>query len=65
MKQVKAQVVREQSTLEIQQALAQKRRALFKMRLQKSSGEFNQVHLLKSVRREIAMLCTILAEKQR
>ncbi len=64
MKQVQANVVRKQSLEEVKQVLAQKRRALIKMRLQKTSGEFTQMHLLKTIRREIAMLCTILAEKQ-
>ena len=37
----------------------------FNMRIQKSTGQFTRFHLMKDVRRNIARINTILAEKQK
>jgi large subunit ribosomal protein L29 len=44
---------------ELQKALADQ----FKLRVQKATGQLNQVHLLKQTRRHIARVKTVLQQK--
>ncbi|MFT7559927.1 MAG: large subunit ribosomal protein L29 [Flavobacteriales bacterium] len=37
--------------------------AQFKLRMQKSTGQLNQTHLMKQVRRDIARIKTVLTQK--
>lgn len=36
----------------------------FKLRLQKSTGQLNQTHLARQVRRDIARIKTVISQKQ-
>ncbi len=49
---------------ELNQTLFVLLRKQFKLRLEKTSGEFAQTHQIKQVRRDIARVLTILAEQE-
>lgn len=55
--------LREKSVEELNKELLVQREAQFKLRMQKSTGQLEQSHLLKLCRREIARIKTILTEK--
>lgn len=55
--------LREKSVEELNRELLNQLEAQFKLRMQKSTGQLNQTHLLKQARRDIARIKTVLTEK--
>jgi large subunit ribosomal protein L29 len=55
--------LRSKSVEELNQALLSQLEAQFKLRMQKSTGQLTQTHLLKQTRRDIARIKTVLTEK--
>ena len=62
---MKASELREKSVEELNQELLSQLEAQFKLRIQASTGQLTQTHLLKETRRTIARLKTELGSKQR
>ncbi|HEY7774483.1 MAG TPA: 50S ribosomal protein L29 [Marinagarivorans sp.] len=60
---MKAQELREKSVEELNNELLAQLQEQFKLRMQASSGQLAQTHLVKQVRRNIARIKTLLAEK--
>lgn len=60
---MKAAELREKSVEELNQELISQLEAQFKLRMQASTGQLNQTHLLKQTRRDIARIKTALSEK--
>lgn len=58
-----AKELREKSVEELSQELLTQREAQFKLRMQSSTGQLEQSHLVKQNRRDIARIKTILTEK--
>ncbi|MFC6634510.1 50S ribosomal protein L29 [Microbulbifer taiwanensis] len=55
--------LREKSVEELNQELLNQLEAQFKLRMQKSTGQLTQTHLLKQTRRDIARIKTVLTQK--
>ncbi|GAA5525108.1 50S ribosomal protein L29 [Microbulbifer flavimaris] len=55
--------LREKSVEELNQELLNQLEAQFKLRMQQSTGQLTQTHLLKQTRRDIARIKTVLTEK--
>lgn len=53
----------EKSVDELKAELLSQLESAFKLRMQKSTGQLNQVHLLKQARRDIARIKTVLRQK--
>lgn len=53
----------EKTVEELKVELLSQRDAQFKLRMQKSTGQLNQTHLLKQARRDIARIKTVLRQK--
>ena len=60
---MKAQELREKSVEELNAELISQLESQFKLRMQSSTGQLNQTHLLKQARRDIARIKTVLNEK--
>jgi large subunit ribosomal protein L29 len=60
---MKASELREKSVEELNAELLSLLREQFNLRMQASTGQLAQTHLLKNVRRDIARVKTILTEK--
>ncbi|MAY40660.1 MULTISPECIES: 50S ribosomal protein L29 [Gammaproteobacteria] len=60
---MKAIELREKSVDELNAQLLQLLEEQFKLRMQESTGQLAQTHLLKQTRREIARIKTVLQEK--
>ncbi len=60
---MKAQELRDKSAEELQEQLLGLLREQFNLRMQKSTGQLGQTHLLKQVRRDIARVKTVLNDK--
>jgi len=60
---MKAQDLREKSVDELNTELLRLRREQFALRMQFSSGQLGQVHLVKEMRRDIARVKTLMKEK--
>lgn len=60
---MKAQELREKSVEELNAELLKQLEQQFKLRMQASTGQLNQSHLLKQVRRDIARIKTVLTQK--
>ncbi|MCC4263542.1 MULTISPECIES: 50S ribosomal protein L29 [Oceanimonas] len=60
---MKAQDLREKSVEELNQELLNLLREQFNLRMQASTGQLAQTHNLKTVRRDIARVKTVLNEK--
>ncbi len=60
---MKASELRDKSAEELQETLVDLTRDLFTSRMQQSTGQLGQTHLLKTVRRDIARVKTVIAEK--
>jgi len=60
-----ASELRDKSVEELQQQLGELSKDQFNYRMQKSTGQLGQTHLLKTVRRDIARIKTIISEKQK
>lgn len=58
-----AQELREKSVEELNAELLAQLEGQFKLRMQSSTGQLNQSHLMKQTRREIARIKTVLNEK--
>ena len=62
---MKANELRDKSVEELQAQLRDLYKDQFNNRMQSATGQIGQVHLLKAVRRDIARVKTIIAEKQK
>ena len=60
---MKAQDLREKSVEELNAELLGLLREQFNLRMQASTGQLQQTHTLKAVRRDIARVKTVLTEK--
>ncbi|MBC9129789.1 50S ribosomal protein L29 [Frischella sp. Ac48] len=60
---MKAKELREKSVEELNTELLDKLREQFNLRMQLASGQLQQTHLVKQVRRDIARIKTLLTEK--
>lgn len=60
---MKAAELREKTVEELNQELISQLEAQFKLRMQASTGQVAQSHLLKQARRDIARIKTVLSEK--
>lgn len=60
---MKAQELREKSVEELNNELIEQLKEQFKLRMQASTGQLNQTHLLKQTRRDIARIKTVLSQK--
>lgn len=60
---MKGQELREKSVEELNAELLKQLEQQFKLRMQASTGQLNQSHLLKQVRRDIARIKTVLTQK--
>ncbi len=60
---MKASELREKSSEELQQQLLDLLRDQFNLRMQKSTGQLNQTHLLTQARKDIARVKTVLNQK--
>lgn len=61
---MKASELREKSVEELQSQLSDLYKDQFNNRMQKSTGQLGQTHLLRDVKRDIARVKTLLNEKQ-
>ena len=60
---MKAQELREKSVEDLNGELIKQLEEQFKLRMQASTGQLNQTHLLKQARRDIARIKTVLQQK--
>jgi large subunit ribosomal protein L29 len=60
---MKASELREKSVEDLEKELLKLREEQFKRRMQKSTGQLGQSHLLKDVQRDIARVKTVLTQK--
>ena len=60
---MKANELREKSVDELNADLLKLLEEQFKLRMQKATGQLAQTHLLKSTRRDIARVKTVLSQK--
>ena len=56
--------LRQKSVVELAAHLADLHKEQFALRMQKATGQMNQTHQIRRVRREIARVNTVLAGKQ-
>ena len=61
---MKASELKEKSVEELQQEIETLSKDQFECRMQKSTGQLGQSHLLKQIRKDIARVKTVLNEKQ-
>ena len=62
---MKAEEVREKSIEELQEQLQELYKDQFNYRMQKSTGQLGQIHLVDEVRKDIARVKTIITERQK
>ena len=62
---MKANELRDKSVEELKAQLRDLYKDQFNNRMQSATGQLGQIHLLKAVRRDIARVKTIIAEKQK
>ena len=62
---MKVNELRDKSVEELQAQLRDLYKDQFNNRMQSATGQLGQIHLLKAVRRDIARIKTIIAEKQK
>jgi len=60
---MKASELKEKTVKQLQEELLNLRREQFNLRMQAATGQLNQTHMMKQVRRNIARVKTILNEK--
>jgi large subunit ribosomal protein L29 len=60
---MKATELREKSVEELNAELLKQLEGQFKLRMQASTGQLNQTHLIKQTRRDIARIKTVLNQK--
>ena len=61
---MKASELREKSVEELQQEINNLSKEQFTYRMQKSTGQMGQTHLLGQIKRDIARIKTVIREKQ-
>lgn len=61
---MKAAELREKTVSELNSSLNDIRRQQFKLRLNKAGGEMTKTHQIKLLRRDVARIQSIMAEKQ-
>ena len=61
---MKAQELREKTLEELQEDLVSLYRDQFNYRMQNSSGQLGEIHLIGSIRKDIARVKTIITEKK-
>jgi large subunit ribosomal protein L29 len=61
---MKAAELREKSVEELSAELLKLREEQFKWRMQQSTGQLGQTHLIKETKKDIARVKTVLAEKK-
>ncbi|MEX2130502.1 MAG: 50S ribosomal protein L29 [Pseudohongiellaceae bacterium] len=62
---MKTSDLRQKSVAELQTHLQQLRKDQFGYRMQKSTGQLGQTHLVTAIRRDIARVKTVITEKQK
>ena len=62
---MKTDELRQKSVAELQTQLQQLRKDQFGYRMQQSTGQLGQTHLVSAVKRDIARVKTVITEKQR
>jgi large subunit ribosomal protein L29 len=62
---MKASELREKTVEDLQQSLVALLKDQFSYRMQHSTGQLGQSHLLKNVSRDVARVKTVIAEKNR
>ena len=62
---MKASELRDKSVEELQEDINNLAKDQFELRMQKSTGQLGQSHLLKEVQKDIARVKTVLNEKKR
>lgn len=60
---MKNQELKDKSVEELQQTLLQQLQDQFKLKMQAATGQLNQTHLLKEMRRDVARIKTVLRQK--
>ena len=60
---MKASELREKSVEELNKQLLELREEQFKLRMQKSTGQLGQSHLLQQTQRDVARVKTVLTQK--
>lgn len=60
---MKAQELKDKSVDELNEELLKQLKEQFRLRMQKSTGQLNETHLLKQTRRDIARIKTVLTQK--
>ena len=60
---MKASEIREKSVEELKELLLTTLHEQFKLRMQKATGQLEQTHLLKQVRKDVARIKTVLTLK--
>ena len=60
---MKANELNDKTVEQLQEELLNLRREQFNLRMQAATGQLNQTHMMKQVRRDIARIKTILNEK--
>lgn len=60
---MKAKDLREKTVEQLQEELISQLQGQFKLRMQASTGQLNQTHLLKQTRRDVARIKTVLKQK--
>ncbi|HAD47742.1 LSU ribosomal protein L29P [Idiomarina aquatica] len=60
---MKASELKEKTVEQLQEELLNLRREQFNLRMQAATGQLNQTHMMKQVRRDIARIKTILNDK--
>ena len=60
---MKSNELREKSVEELNAALSEELKQQFKLRMQHATGQLNESHLVKDVRRNIARIKTVLNQK--
>ena len=62
---MKVNELRKKSSDELEEVLDAELKQQFKLRMQKSTGQFSQTHLIKMARRNVAKIQTVMKEKAR
>ena len=62
---MKASELRDKSVKELEESLHELHKNQFHYKMQNSTGQLGQIHLLNQVKRDIARVKTIITEKQK
>lgn len=61
----KARELREESLTELEKRVSEIEDQLMRLRFQKATGQMDDVHKIRNVRKDLARLLTVINEKQR